>query len=172
MATAYELTLLGKPAFGNDFDLDGALEVCKKATSQGSKIDFGKCIVEDESTGIWSQATAGSKGRMGWVPALAPVMTDSSPTFYGVTRAGAEGYVKAGGAIKVGARCSPDSNGDFIQFVPSDVTATPTESTIEAAINDYQEAPFVFLGHYGEGSGLDTGGTPAAQNDIIRVRKL
>jgi len=164
--------LAGKPAYGNDFDLDGALEVCTKATGASTTIAFGKIIVENATTGVWAQGQAGDTGRQGFVPALAPVMTDSSPTFMGVTRAGAEGYVQAGGAIKKNTRCMPGADGKLVQFVEGNVTATPTESTIESAIKDYARGQWVYLGHYGEGSGLDQPATDAVLDDWIRVRKL
>jgi len=148
--------LLGKPAYGNDFDLDGALESCKKATGASSAIGVGRIFFITDSTGIAAIATSGSTGRMGVVPAIfGGKHTDSDAQFFGVTRAGAEIYIESSGVIKQGARVAPDTGGKGKQ-----ATGTITDDN----------APFVYMGHYGEGTGTGNPPTDAANGDPIRVR--
>lgn len=168
MTTLTLAQLLGKPGYGDKWDMDRQIEISNKATSGSSAIAPGRITVENESTGVWTIATAGSTGKMGVVPALAPINVDADDTFNNVTGIGAEIYIEAGGAIKPGARVMPTTGGKGIQFVAGDVTATPDESTIEAAIA--VRAPFVYMGHYGEGSGHGEPATDAANGQAIRVR--
>lgn len=148
--------LLGKPGYGNDFDLDTSIEICKKATSGGSAIGKGRITVLTEATGVWAQAVGGSTGRMGVVPALYPINVDSDPTFNNVTKAGAEIYIEAGGVIKPGQRVMPTTGGKGI------AATTPTQ----------ENAPFSYMGKYGEGSGHGQPATDCANGDAIRVRHL
>jgi hypothetical protein len=156
MTTLTLAQLLGTPAFGNDFDLDGAIETCKKATGGGTAIAVGRITFLTESTGLWAIATAGSTGRQGVVPKLHPLNTDSSSTFSNVTRAGAEIYIEAAGVIKPAQRVMPTTGGKGI------AATTPTQ----------ENAPWAYMGHYGQGSGLDNPPTDAANGDAIRVRHL
>lgn len=168
MTTLTLVQLLGKPGYGDKWEMDRQIEISKKATSGSSAIAVGRITVLNESTGVWTIATAGSVGRMGVVPALAPVNVDADPTFNNVTGIGAEIYIEAAGAIKPGARVMPTTGGKGIQMTAADVTNTPDEATIEAAIAS--RAPFVYMGHYGEGSGHGQPATDAANAQAIRVR--
>ena len=149
--------LLGTPAFGNEFDLDGALTIGKKATGGGSAIARGRIVFLTDSTGLWAIATGGSSGLMGVIPKLNPLNTDSDANLTVAARSGAEYYIEAGGAIKPNSRVMPTTGGKGIA-----ATGTPTMET----------APFSYMGHYGEGSGLGTPPTDAANGEAIRVRKL
>lgn len=164
--------LIGTPAFDGQKNLDSAISIWKKATSASSAIAVGRIAVRDESTGLGSLATTGSTGQMGVVPKLDPVNVDSDATFNVIDGIGSEIYIEAQGTIKVGARVMPYTGGKGQQYVAGDVTATPTESTIESAIKDFQRAPFVYVGHYGEGSGHGEPATDATTGDAIRVRKI
>jgi hypothetical protein len=160
--------LLGTPADGTD--LDRNIEIGKKATGASSAVAAGRVVVLDESTGLWAIAGTSSTGRFGIVPKLHPLNVDADDTLQVATGVNSAWYVEAAGAIKPGARCSPGASGKVIQYVSGDTTATPTESTIEAAIKDFEQAPFVYEGHYGEGSGLHNDPTDAANGQPIRVR--
>ncbi len=160
--------LLGTPGEGED--LNRNIEIGKKATSGSSAIAAGRVVVLTQSTGLWSLATAGSTGRLGIVPKLHPLNVDADDTLQVATGVNSEWYVEAAGAIKPGSRCQPTTGGKLIAYVAGDVTATPTETTIESAIKDFERAPFVYVGHYGEGSGLYNDPTDAANGEPIRVR--
>jgi len=159
--------LLGSPADG--VDLDRNLEIGKKSTAGSSAIAVGRVAFLTESTGVWAIATTGSTGRMGVIPKLDPVNVDADDTLVVATGVNSAWYVEAAGAIKPGARCMPTTGGKLVQYVAGDV-ATPTEASIESAIKDFERAPFVYEGHYGEGSGLQNDPTDAANAQPIRVR--
>jgi len=160
--------LLGTPADGTD--LDRNIEIGKKATGASSAIAPGRVVVLNESTGNWAIAGATSSGRFGIVPKLHPFNVDADDTLQVATGINSSWYVESAGVIKPGARVGPAASGKVQQYVASDVTATPTEATIEAAIQDFEQAPFVYEGHYGEGSGLYNDPTDAANADAVRVR--
>jgi hypothetical protein len=150
MATLTLAQLLGKPGYGDTWDMDRQIEIGKKSTAGGSAIAKGRIVFLTEGTGLWAIATAGSTGRMGVVPALAPVNVDADPTLNVVSGPGAEIYVEANAAIKPGADVGPDTGGK--------------------AKNVFG-GPFSYVGHYGEGSGHGQPATDAAQGDPIRIRK-
>jgi len=158
--------LIGTPAEGTA--LNENLEIGKKSTAGSSAIAYGRVVFHTQSTGLWAIATAGSTGRMGIVPKLDPTNVDADSTL--VVAIGGSWYAEAGGAIKPGSRCQPTTGGKLVAYVPGDTTATPTETTIEAALKDFERAPFVYEGHYGEGSGLGNAPTDAADTEAIRVR--
>jgi hypothetical protein len=160
--------LLGTPADGTD--LDRNIEIGKKATGASSAIAAGRVVFHTQSNGQWAIATAGSTGRMGIVPKLHPLNVDADDTLQVATGVNSAWYVEAAGEIKPGSRCMPTTGGKVIAYVAGDVTATPTESTIESAIKDFERAPFVYEGHYGEGSGLHNDPTDAANAEPVRVR--
>lgn len=160
--------LLGTPADGTD--LDRNIEIGKKATGSSSAIAAGRVVVLNESTGVWAIAGSSSSGRFGIVPKLHPLNVDADDTLQVAVGINSAWYVEAAGAIKPNARCSPYTGGKVVQYVAGDVTATPTEATIEAAIQDFEQAPFEYEGHYGEGSGLHNDPTDAANGQPIRVR--
>lgn len=158
--------LLGKPGYGGSWDLDRQIESCKKATGSSSAIAAGRITVLTESTGLWAIGSSGARGRMGVVPALSPLNTDDMDTFPNITGIGASIYIEAGGTIEPGARVAPTTGGKGVQF-SGDVTATPTQTTINSIVS---AAPFIYEGHYGEGSGLDNEATQATTGQAIRVR--
>ena len=160
--------LLGTPADGTD--LDRNIEIGNKATGASSAIAPGRVVVLNESTGRWAIAGSSSSGRFGIVPKLHPVNVDADDSLQVATGKNSAWYVEAQGTIKPGDRVSPYTGGKVQQFVADDVTATPTEATIEAAIQDFEQAPFVYEGHYGEGSGLYNNPTDASTGEPIRVR--
>jgi len=160
--------LLGTPADGTD--LDRNIEIGNKATGASSAIAPGRVVVLNESTGRWAIAGSTSHGRFGIVPKLHPVNVDADDSLQVATGKNSAWYVEAQGTIKPGARVSPYTGGKVQQFVADDVTATPTEATIEAAIQDFEQAPFVYEGKYGEGSGLYNNPTDATTGDAVRVR--
>lgn len=160
--------LLGTPADGTD--LDRNIEIGKKATGASSAVAAGRIVFHTQSTGNWAIATAGSTGRMGIVPKLHPLNVDADDTLQVATGVNSAWYIEAAGAIKPGSRVGPTTGGKGIAYVAGDVTATPTEATIESAIKDFERAPFVYEGHYGEGSGLHNDPTDAANTNPIRVR--
>ena len=69
--------LIGTPVHASEFDLNDALEGGKKATGGGSAIAVGRVVFHTGSSGLWAIATAGSTGRMGIIPKLAPINTDA-----------------------------------------------------------------------------------------------
>src|SRR6185369_8346874 len=142
--------LLGTPADGTD--LDRNLEIGVKATGASSAIAVGRVVFL--SSGVWAIATDGSTGRMGVVPKLDPVNVDSDDT------------------ITVGARAAPSAGGTLKAFSATNIpnTATFADTTIENAILDFERAPFVYEGHYGEGSGLGNKPTQALVGEAGRFR--
>jgi hypothetical protein len=160
--------LIGSPAEGTD--LNENIEIGNKSTAGSSAIAVGRVVFLTESTGLWAIATAGSTGRMGVIPNLDPVNVDADPSLQVATGIGSEWYVEAAGAIKPGARCMPTTGGKLIQYVAGDVTTTVSEANVEAAIKDFERAPFVYKGHYDEASGLKKKPTDAANGQAIRVR--
>jgi hypothetical protein len=160
--------LLGTPAEGTD--LNRNIEIGNKATGASSAIAAGRVVFHTQSTGLWAIATAGSTGRMGVVPKLHPLNVDADDSLQVATGVNSEWYVEAAGTIKPGSRCQPTTGGKLIAYSAGDVTATPTEATIESAIKDFERAPFVYTGHYGEGSGLYNNPTDASTGQAIRVR--
>lgn len=142
--------LIGTPAEG--IDLNENIEIGVKATGASSAIPVGR--VAFLSAGVWAIATDGSTGRMGIIPNLDPINTDSDDTLQVATGIGSKWYVEFSATVAVGARCQPSSGGKLKAYTAGDVTATPTEATIESAIKDFERAPFVYQHHYGEGSGL------------------
>ena len=160
--------LLGTPAEG--LWLNEHIEIGKKATGASSAIAPGRAVYLNESTGVWAITTSNSSGRQGIVPKLHPQNVDSDDTLQVVTGKNATYYGECGGTIQVGARCRGGTGGKFFQYAAADVTATPTEATIEAAIKDFEQAPFVYEGHYGEGSGLHNKPTNGANGEAGRFR--
>ena len=161
--------LLGSPADGSD--LDRNLEIGVKATGSSSAIAVGRVVVLVESTGIWQLATTGDTGRMGVVPKLDPVNVDADDTITVATGINSAWYVEAAGTIKPGARAGPSTGGKLIQYAAYNfATVTPEEANIEAAIKDFERAPFVYEGHYGEGSGLGNKPTQITTGQVGRFR--
>ena len=160
--------LLGSPADGSD--LDRNLEIGVKATGASSAIAVGKVVVLTESTGVWAIATDGSTGRMGVVPKLDPVNVDADDTITVATGINSAWYIEANGTIKVGARAAPSAAGTLKQYAAADVTTTVSEANVENAIKDFERAPFVYEGHYGEGSGLGNKPTQALVGEAGRFR--
>jgi len=160
--------LLGTPADGTD--LDRNLEIGVKATGASSAIAVGRVVVL--SAGVWAIATSGSTGRMGIVPKLDPVNVDSDDTITVATGINSAWYAEANGTIPVGSRCSPDTGGKLKAFASTNIpnTATFADTTIENAILDFERAPFVYEGHYGEGSGLGNKPTQALVGEAGRFR--
>jgi len=159
--------LLGSPADGSD--LDRNLEIGVKATGVGTAVAVGRVVFHTQSTGQWAIATDGSTGRMGVVPKLDPVNVDGDDTITVATGINSAWYVEANGTIKPGGRAQPSAGGTLKSYVAGNV-ATPTEASIEAAIQDFERAPFVYEGHYGEGSGLGNKPTDILDNEVGRFR--
>lgn len=160
--------LLGTPADGTD--LDRNIEIGNKATGASSAVAAGRVVVLNETNGLWAIAGTTSSGRFGIVPKLHPLNVDADDALQVATGVNSAWYVEAQGTIKPGARCGPYTGGKVQQFGAGDVTATPTEATIEAAIADFEQVPFVYEGHYGEGSGLHNNPTDASTGQPVRVR--
>jgi hypothetical protein len=159
--------LLGTPADGTD--LDRNIEIGKKATGASSAVAAGRAVFLTASTGVWAITTSTSIGkRQGIIPKLHPLNVDADDTLQVATGQGSQWYVEAAGAIKPGQPCTGTTSGKVVGVDQFDTTATPTETTIEAAIAA-AEAPFIYVGHYGEGSGLYNDPTDAANADPIRV---
>jgi len=160
--------LLGSPADGTD--LDRNLEIGVKATGASSAIAVGRVVFL--SSGVWAIATDGSTGRMGVVPKLDPVNVDSDDTITVATGINSAWYVEANGTIPVGARAAPSAGGTLKAFSATNIpnTATFADTTIENAILDFERAPFVYEGHYGEGSGLGNKPTQILDNEVGRFR--
>jgi len=142
--------LLGKPGYGDKWDMDRQIEVGTKATGSSSAIAPGRIVFLTENTGIWAIGTSGSTGRMGVVPALAPLNLDADDTLLIVTGPGSEIYVEGNGNIKPGADVGPDTGGKAKQVFGGQ---------------------WSYVGHYGEGSGLDTQATNGAAGEAWRIRK-
>ena len=146
--------LLGVVAYGDQFDLNRALEHGIKATGAGSAIPVGTVVAITEASGTWSRATSGNDTRLGVIPKLywgEGINTDSSAKVQVLTGLGASVYVKAGGAIKPGQRVVAGDNGTVKAWASGNWFG-------------YYE------GHYGEGIGFDQPTTDAALNDSIRIR--
>ena len=158
--------LIGTPADG--VDLDRNIEIGVKATGVGTAIPVGRVAVV--TAGVWAIATDGSKGRMGIIPKLDPINADGDDTLQVATGIGSQWYVEFSATVKPGMRCAPSSGGKLKAYAASDVTATPTEATIETAIRDFEAAPFVYDGHYGEGSGLYNKPTDVTNGQAGRVK--
>ena len=141
--------LIGTPAKADAFDLDTAVEIGKKSTAGSSAIAYGRVVFQTSSSGLWAIATAGSTGRMGVVPKLAPVNVDADDTLQVVAAPRAQIYVEANGAIKPGSQVIPDTGGK--------VKSTSGQGFA------------VYKGHYGEGSGLENDPTDAAAAEAVRI---
>ena len=146
--------LLGIVAYGDQFDLNRALEHGKKATGAGSAIAIGKVVALTEATGVWSKATSGNDTRLGVIPKLywgEDINTDSSAKVQVLTGLGASVYVKASGAIPVADRVVAGDDG---------------------TVKDWTSGNWFgyYEGHYGEGIGFDQPATDAADGDSIRIR--
>jgi hypothetical protein len=142
--------LIGTPARADENDLDTAVEIGKKATGGSSAIAVGRVVFHTHATGVWAIATAGSTGRMGVVPKLAPANVDADDTLQVVAAPKAQIYVEATGAIKPGAQLLPDTGGK-----------------VKASTG--QQGFAVYKGHYGEGSGLENDPTDAAAAEAVRI---
>lgn len=160
--------LLGAPADGSD--LDRNLEIGVKATGASSAIPVGRVVFN--SAGVWAIATDGSVGPQGVIPKLDPVNVDSDDTVTVATGINSAWYIEANGTIKPGTRAQPSAGGTLKSFEPSDITATYTEATIESALRDFEKAPWIYEGHYGEGSGLGNKPTDILDNEVGRFRKV
>lgn len=162
--------LLGTPADGTD--LDRNIEIGKKATGASSAIAAGRVVVLTESTGEWAIATSTSSGRFGIVPKLHPLNVDADDTLQVATGVNSAWYVEAAGTIKPGQRCRSTTGGKVVAYAATNLanSATFADTTIEDAIKDFERAPFVYEGHYGEGSGLYNDPTDAANAEPVRVR--
>ena len=159
--------LLGTPAEG--LYLNENIEIGKKATGASSAIAAGRTVFLTASTGVWAITTSTSLGkRQGIVPKLHPLNVDADDTLQVATGQGSQWYVEAAGAIKPGRPCVGSTSGKVVAVSDFDTTATPTESTIESAIAA-ASAPFIYVGHYGEGSGLHNDPTDAANGEAVRV---
>jgi len=150
MTTLTLAQLLGKPGYGDKWDMDRQIEVGKKATGSSSAIAPGRIAFLTESTGIWAIGTSGSTGRQGVIPALAPVNLDADDHLIIVTGPGSEIYVEGNGAIKPGADVVPDTGGKA-----------------KAGFG----GQWSYVGHYGEGSGLGIPATDGAAAEAWRIRK-
>jgi hypothetical protein len=125
------------------------IEIGKKAVGVGEALPVGSCVTL-ESGGNWDVSMAADTGRVGGIPNLAPINTDSSPTCNVLTGDGAEMYFTLNGTIKPGQRVAHDDNGEV-------------KSVATGGFGSYQ-------GHLGEGSGHDKPATDGADGDSIRVR--
>lgn len=141
--------LIGSPKNADEWSLDGAVEIGKKATGGGTAIAVGRVAFLTGSSGLWAIATAGSTGRMGVIPKLAPVNVDADDTLQVAARPGASYYVEAAGAIKPGSQVLPTTGGKVI--------ATSGQGFA------------VYKHHYGEGSGLDNDPTDAANAEAVCI---
>lgn len=143
--------------YANQADMEHNVEIGKKATTGGSKVDPGKGVFHTQATGLWAITGAGSSAtaRTGIIPNKFPLNTDSEPTLQVETRKGVAMYVQSGGAINPGGRCIPDVAGKFIAAAGNAVTG----------VNEYY-----YEGHEGEGVGLFNTPTNAALDEKIRVR--
>jgi len=141
--------LIGTPAHADALDLDRAIEIGKKASGASSAVAVGRVVFLTGSSGVWAIATAGSTGRMGVVPKLAPANVDADTEITVMAGVGAEIYVEAAGAIKPGSQVLPTTGGKVI-------------ATTAAGIGIYK-------GHYGEGSGLGNPPTDAANAEAVRI---
>lgn len=158
--------LIGTPAEGTD--LNRNIEIGVKATGASTAIPVGR--VAFISAGVWAIATDGSVGRMGIIPNTDPINVDADDTLQIQTGIGSENYAEFSATVKYGMRCAPSAGGKLKAYVAGDVTATPTEATIESAIHDFERAPFIYQGHYGQGSGLYNKPTDVTNGQAGRVR--
>jgi len=161
--------LLGTPADGTD--LDRNIEIGNKSTGASSAIAAGRIVYLNESTGRWAISTSTSHGRAGIIPKLHPLNVDADATLQVATGQGSQWYVEAASAIKPGQRCRGTTSGKAVAYTATNIanTATFADTTIEDAILDFERGPFIYVGHYGEGSGLFNDATDAANTDPIRV---
>lgn len=142
--------LIGTPVHASEFDLNDALEGGKKASGGSSAIAVGRVAFLTQGSGVWAIATAGSTGRMGVIPKLAPVNVDDDTSLKLLTRAGAEVFVEGNSAAKPGASLIPDTGGKL-------------KATTGAA------GCAVYLGHDGEGT-IGNPPTDGAAAEAWRVR--
>lgn len=125
------------------------LEIGNKAVGVGEAIAPGLAVTL-EAGGNWDVSMAADTGRVGGVPQLSPINTDSSPTLNVITGDGAEMYFTLNGTINPGQRVAHDDNGEV-------------KSTATGGFGTY-------VGHKGEGSGHDKPATAGADGDSICVR--
>lgn len=143
--------LLGTPAHADAKDLDRAIEIGKKSTAGSSAIAAGRVVFLTSSSGQWAIATSGSTGRMGVIPNLAPLSVDADSSVAVMSGVDAEIYVEANGAIKPGAPVLPDTGG-------------------KVKTSGGAAGMGIYMGHYGEGSGLGNDPTDAAAAEAVRIK--
>ena len=144
---------------GTDSD-QGGKEIWNKATTGGSLIRPGKIAFLVEATGIGRVAGAGDSGRMGIIPKDSP-NTDADAQFAVYVKPGTEAYAIVGAStLKPGCRVMPGPAGVAIIYAAGATNA------------DFGLAPFVYVGHYGEGSSYDQKATDATVGQAVRLRHL
>lgn len=139
--------LIGTPALADEFTLDGAIEIGKKASGGGSAIAVGRIAMLSGAN--WAIGASGSTGRGGVIPKLHPANVDADTELQVATRVGAEYYVEMNGTINPGSQVLPDTGGKI-------------KATSGAGIGIYK-------GHYGEGFGLGNAPTPGAAGEAGRI---
>jgi hypothetical protein len=155
---------------GTDSD-QGGKEIWNKATSGSSAIAAGKIAFLVESTGIARIGGAGDSGRQGIVCKDSPNL-DGDAQFAVYTKPGTEAYGIAGGTIEPGARVTTGAAGVAVQYAATDQTGSYVEATIELGEADFGRAPWVYVGHNGEGSSFDQKATQATVGQAVRLRHL
>ena len=142
--------LIGTPVHASEWDLNDALEQGTKASGGGSAIPIGRVAVEVHASGVWAIATAGSTGRQGVIPKLAPANVDADTKLKLLTRIGAETFIEGNSAVKPGGQVTSDTGGKG-------------KATTGGA------GSFIYLGHDGEGT-IGNPATDGAAGEAWRVR--
>ena len=134
-------------------------------------ISVGAVCVPDTGTNPDSYkiapASAGNTGPFVVCVNKAAATTDPS---FAAAFPGSVVTVKADGAIEPGmeVQCSSATAGEVVVFAASDVTSSPTETTIETALKDRQRVVGRYLGHENELTGK-VPATAAADGDLIVI---
>lgn len=150
----------------------GNMTVLSVGKAINAAIALGGVCVPDTGTSPDSYKIApASAGNLGpFVVCVNKAAATTDPSF-AAAFPGTIVAVKADGAIEVGkeVQCSSSTAGEVVVFAASDVTSSPTETTIEAALNDRLRVVGRYLGHENEITGK-VPATAAADGDVILIK--
>lgn len=151
------------------------IEIWKKATTGGSRIEIGRVAVLNPTTNICAEATTGSFGRFGVVYSGADnydsltrrgnLDTDASDKVVVLTN-GARCYVTLGGTIPGNSEVMAGATGRIVLYVETTWSST-TPADFQGPLREDMKKVGVYEGHYGES--LQAAGEPPTQginNDI------
>lgn len=145
----------------------GALNVHQKKKSATAIARGDVCkLDEGDNTFAPTAAAADQYGPFG--VAIKAALAADARVIIGISGTFA---LTADGAIQPGryVMASGTTVGQVVQYVPSTISATPTQAEVQRAVAQFRMIVGRYLGKLDEGDGATTP-TAAADNDVIRVR--